>query len=131
MKFLIAEDDPAGAILLRMILLEYGEVGEVNNGPAAIEAFDDAWSEGKPYDVIFLDIMMPDMSGHEVLKVIRDRERALRLPQIREVKIIMTSALDSAESVSQAFHEGRASAYLVKPIYAHSVITEMKKLGII
>ncbi|MDY0227578.1 MAG: response regulator [Desulfomicrobium apsheronum] len=131
MKFLIVEDDPAGAMLLRMILTEYGDVDEVNDGPGAIEAFDGAWSEGRPYDVIFLDIMMPDMNGHEVLKIIRERERALRLPQIREVKVIMTTALDSAESVSQAFYEGRASGYLVKPIYGHSIINEMKKLGII
>ena len=131
MKFLIVEDDPAGVILLRMILTEYGDVDEVNDGPGAIEAFDGAWSEGSPYDVIFLDIMMPDMNGHEVLKIIRERERALRLPQIREVKVIMTTALDSAASVSQAFYEGRASGYLVKPIYGYSIINEMKKLGII
>jgi two-component system chemotaxis response regulator CheY len=114
-----------------MILTDYGDVDEVNDGPGAIEAFDRAWSEGRPYDVIFLDIMMPDMSGHEVLKVLREKERALRLPQIREVKIIMTTALDNAESVSQAFYEGRASGYLVKPIYGRSIVNEMKKLGII
>ncbi len=131
MKFLIVEDDTAGATLLKKILAEHGHVDEVQDGPSAIEAFNGAWSEGKPYDVIFLDIMMPEMNGHDVLRIIRERERALRLPQIREVKVIMTSALDSAESVSQAFHEGRASAYLVKPIHMHSVIAEMRKLGIL
>lgn len=131
MKFLIVEDDPAGAELLSMILAEHGEVDEVNDGPAAIEAFDDAWSKGSPYDVIFLDIMMPDMDGHDVLRVIRQRERGLSLPHLREVKVIMTTAIDSAESVSMAFHEGRAAAYLVKPIYAHRVIRELAKLGII
>lgn len=131
MKFLVVEDDPAGAVLLRVILTEHGEVDEVSDGPAAIEAFDGAWSKGRPYDVIFLDIMMPDMNGHDVLRVIRERERELRLPHLREVKVIMTTAIDSTESVSMAFHEGRASGYLVKPIYAHAVIRELTKLGII
>lgn len=130
MKFLIVEDDPSGIMLLKTILAGYGDVDEVIDGTAAVEAFDSAWTQGKPYDVIFLDIMMPGMNGHDVLLAIRERERERRLPQVKEVKVIMTTALDNAESVSQAFLEGRASAYLVKPILRAKVLEEMRKLGI-
>ena len=131
MRFLIVEDDLSGVMLLRKILTEYGDIEDVADGPEAIEAFDKAWSEGSPFDIIFLDIMMPSMSGHEVLAAIRKREQDRCLPQIREVKVVMTTALDNADSVSQAFYEGRASAYLVKPILRHHVLEEMKKLGIV
>lgn len=131
MKFLIVEDDPSGVLLLKKILVEFGEVGEAIDGTAALEAFDLAWNEQNPYDVIFLDIMMPDMNGHEVLKAIRDREKMRRLPQVREAKVIMTTALDNLESVTQAFHEGRASAYLVKPILRGSIVAELRKLNLV
>lgn len=131
MKFLIAEDDPSGILLLKMILTEYGDVDDVADGRAAIEAFERASAKGAPYDAIFLDIMMPDLNGHEVLRTIRERERRMRLPQIRQTKVIMTTALDSADNVNQAFYEGRASAYLVKPILRTAVLQEMKKLGLL
>lgn len=131
MRFLLVEDDLSGVMLLRKILAEYGDIDDVTDGPEAIEAFDKAWSEGNPYDLIFLDIMMPSMSGHDVLSAIRKREQEKKLPQLKEVKVVMTTALDNADSVSQAFYEGRASAYLVKPILRHHVLEEMRKLGLI
>lgn len=131
MRFLIVEDDISGVMLLRKILYNYGEINDVADGPEAIEAFDRAWTEGNPYNLIFLDIMMPSMSGQDVLSIIRKKETEMRLPQLKEVKVIMTSALDSVDSVSQAFNEGRASAYLVKPILKNHVLAEMSKLGFV
>jgi two-component system, chemotaxis family, chemotaxis protein CheY len=129
MRFLIVEDDLSGVMLLRKVLQEYGEIDDVADGPEAVEAFDRAWSEGKPYDLIFLDIMMPSLSGQQVLSIIRKKEMEMRLPQLKEVKVIITSALDSVDSVSQAFNEGRAFAYLVKPILKHHILAEIKKLN--
>jgi two-component system chemotaxis response regulator CheY len=131
MRFLIVEDDISGVMLLRKILYQYGEIDDVADGPEAIEAFEKAWDEGNPYNLIFLDIMMPSMSGQDVLSIIRKKETEMRLPQIKEVKIIITSALDSVDSVSQAFNEGRASAYLVKPILKHHILAEINKLGFV
>lgn len=131
MRFLIVEDDISGVMLLRKILYQYGEIDDVADGPEAIEAFEKAWNEGNPYNLIFLDIMMPSMSGQDVLSIIRKKETEMRLPQIKEVKIIITSALDSVDSVSQAFNEGRASAYLVKPILKHHILAEINKLGFV
>jgi two-component system chemotaxis response regulator CheY len=130
MRFLIVEDDLSGVMLLRKVLQEYGEIDDVADGPEAVEAFDRAWSEGKPYDLIFLDIMMPSMSGQQVLSIIRKKEMEMRLPQLKEVKVIITSALDSVDSVSQAFNEGRAFAYLVKPILKHHILAEINKINL-
>lgn len=130
MRILIVEDDLSGVMLLRKVLYEYGEIDDVADGPEAVEAFDRAWAEGKPYDLIFLDIMMPSMSGQQVLSMIRKKEMEMRLQQLKEVKVIITSALDSVESVSQAFNEGRAFAYLVKPILKQQVLAEINKLNL-
>lgn len=68
-----AEDDFVGRKVMHRLLLEHGECDVAVDGVEAIKAFDLAWRAGTPYDVMFLDIMMPNMSGHEALKIIRDK----------------------------------------------------------
>jgi two-component system chemotaxis response regulator CheY len=130
MKFLIAEDDAAGAKILILVLSEYGQVDWVADGTLALEAFHAAWEEGEPYDVIFLDIMMPGSSGQDVLDRIRENERERGLPPMREVKVVMTTVLDDMGNVNRAFYQGGATAYLVKPIMRENVVEELRKLGI-
>lgn len=49
----------------------------------------------------------------------------------REAKVIMTTALDDVKNVTQAFFQGGASGYLVKPIERQKVVEELEKLGVI
>ena len=131
MRILIVEDDFVGRKVMHKLLMEYGECDIAVDGVEAVKAFDLAWEAGKPYDVLFLDIMMPNMSGHEALKIIREKEKALGVTPQKEVKVIMTSALDDVKNVTQSFFQGGASAYLVKPIERRKVIEELRKLGLI
>jgi two-component system chemotaxis response regulator CheY len=131
MRILIVEDDFVGRKLLQRLLMEYGDCDVAVDGVEAVEAFDLAWSAGQPYDVMFLDIMMPNMSGHEALQLIREKESERGISSSREVKVVMTSALDDLKSVTQSFFQGGASAYLVKPIDRDKVVEELHKLGLV
>lgn len=131
MRILIVEDDFVGRKVMHQLLLEYGECDVAVDGLEAVKAFDLAWAENRPYDVLFLDIMMPNMSGHEALKIIREREKQRGVLPVNEVKVIMASALDDVKNVTQSFFQGGASAYLVKPIERRKVIEELRKLGLI
>ena len=131
MRILIVEDDFVGRKIMHQLLLEYGQCDVAGDGLEAVKAFDLALAAGEPYDVMFLDIMMPNMSGHEALKIIREKEKALGVTPQKEVKVIMTSALDDVKNVTQSFFQGGASAYLVKPIERRKVIEELRKLGLI
>ena len=131
MRILIVEDDFVGRKIMHQMLLEYGQCDVAVDGLEAVKAYELAWSAGEPYDIIFLDIMMPNMNGHEALKIIRDKENERGVAPQKEVKVIMTSALDDVKNVSQSFFQGGASAYLVKPIERRKVIEEMRKLGLI
>lgn len=131
MRILIVEDDFVGRKVMHQLLLEYGECDVAVDGVEAVKAFELAWAANEPYDVMFLDIMMPNMSGHEALKIIRDREKERGVTPQKEVRVIMTSALDDVKNVTQSFFQGGASAYLVKPIERRKVIEELRKLGLV
>ncbi|MBE1425240.1 two-component system, chemotaxis family, response regulator CheY [Desulfomicrobium apsheronum] len=131
MRILIVEDDFVGRKVMHQLLLEYGECDVAVDGVEAVKAFDLAWEANQPYDVMFLDIMMPNMSGHEALKIIRDKEKERGVTPQNEVRVIMTSALDDVKNVTQSFFQGGASAYLVKPIERRKVIEELRKLGLV
>ena len=64
--------------------------------------------QGKPFDLVLLDIMMPDMNGYEVLEHLKAD------PQLRHIPVIMISAVDEVESVIRCIELG-AEDYLSKP----------------
>ena len=68
MKILIVEDDFTCRMMMQRLLEPYGKCDVVINGKEAVEAFIIGIVEGKPYDLILLDIMMPEMDGQEVVK---------------------------------------------------------------
>lgn len=130
MRILIAEDDFLGRRLMQFYLLEYGSCDIAVNGTEAVELFKLGLDEGNPYDLICLDIMMPQMDGQTALKLIRDHERLMGIHGTDGVKIIMTTALDDFDNIKNAFTE-QCEAYLVKPIEKDKIIKTLTKLHLI
>jgi two-component system chemotaxis response regulator CheY len=131
MRILIVEDDFTARYVLQKILSEFGECDIAVNGEEAIKAVEIARSEGKPYDVIFLDIMMPIMDGVDALKGIRKQERDLGISPEKEVKIIMLTALDTPKDVIESYYKGGCDLYLVKPIEKKKLLSALKELKLI
>lgn len=115
MKTLIVEDDFTSRLVLQTFLSRYGECHIAVNGWEAVDAFRSALESGQPYDLICMDIMMPEMDGQAALRKIRECEEAQGIPSDRGVKIIMTTALDDMKNVFKSFHE-LCDAYMTKPI---------------
>lgn len=130
MRCLIVEDDFGSRRLLQALLREYGSIDVVVDGQEAIEAFRLAWEENNPYDVVFLDIMMPNVDGQEALRRIRATEGEIGIPERDQVKVIMTTALGDPENVVEAFYKGGANGYVVKPIERRALVSELEKLGL-
>ena len=101
------------------------------NGIEAVKAFEMAHAEGMPYDTIFLDIMMPEMDGKEALKIIRQKENSMNILPKNETKIVMVTALDTAQDVIEAYYKGGCTSYLVKPIEKKKILKALKDLGLI
>ncbi len=131
MKVLIVEDDSTSGLLMRSILSRYGTCDVMTNGEDALRAFSVALTSGNPYDLVCVDIMMPHMDGHEVLAKMRGLERERGVPAEREVKAIMTTALDDPKNVVKALYAEGAAAYLVKPIGRQKLLEEVQRMGLI
>ncbi len=111
-KVLVVDDNEDIRNLISIILTgESYEVLAVETGTQALEIY----TEFKP-DLILLDIMMPGISGFEVLEQIRD----IRSSKLNSVPIVMITAKSLTDDIDKAIKLG-ATSYIVKPFRAESL----------
>jgi two-component system chemotaxis response regulator CheY len=125
MRALIVEDDFTSRLLLQTFISKYGECHVAVNGKEAVAAFRASLADAKPYDVICMDVMMPEMDGRTAVSEIRALEEAGGTFSTRGVKIIMTTALDDPTDVIQSFRV-LCDAYLVKPIDTAKLLNQIR-----
>jgi two-component system chemotaxis response regulator CheY len=130
MNALILEDDFISRIVLHKLLSPYGECHVAVRGVEAVEAFEMALAAGQPYDLVCLDILVPDLDGHKVLQAIRAIEAKQGIYSGQGAKIIMTTALDDMKSVMQAYSE-LCDGYLPKPISQRGLTQVLCELKLI
>ena len=102
---LVVDDNKVNRILLTRGLEGYGHTVETaEHGKQALDKL-----RAGSFDLVLLDIEMPEMNGYQVLEV------CLGDPDLRDIPIIMTSSLDEIDSVVKCIELG-AEDYLNKPI---------------
>ena len=130
MKTLIVEDDFTNRVLLQSFLSHYGECHIAVNGNEAVEAFRTALHSGARYDLICMDIEMPEMNGHEAVRQIRALEQKQRDRFPSCARIIMTTGASDSDNVLQGLQE-KCDSYLLKPISASRLHRELTVLGLV
>ena len=128
MRILIAEDDFASRKFMLKFLTKYAEVDVTVDGQEAVNAFELALEDGEPYDLVCLDVMMPNMDGLEALETIRKLEAGCDA-KLKKARVIMTTALDEVNQVDKAFQLG-CEGYAVKPIDTEKFLVIMDKMGL-
>jgi len=131
MRMLVVEDDFTSRKILQKILGPYGEIDIAVNGLEAVQAFFQSLDDNNRYDLICMDIMMPEMDGQTALRKIREIEKDRGIPPAQEVKVVMTTALDDPKNVVEAYYKGGATSYVPKPIDKHMLLHLLKNLGLI
>ncbi len=130
MKTLIVEDDFTGRFFLQAFLSRFGECHVAVNGREAVEAFRMATQTGTPYELICMDILMPEMDGKEAVQRVRNIEEAAGIYSDRSAKIIMTTAVDEAKDVIDSFH-ALCDAYIFKPIDTAQLTQHLRNFRLI
>ena len=128
MRILIAEDDFASRKFMLKFLTKYAEVDVTVDGSEAVNAFELALEDGEPYDLVCLDVMMPNMDGLEALEAIRQIEAGYPT-SVKRARVIMTTALNEVNQVDKAFQLG-CEGYAVKPIDTDKFLLIMDKMGL-
>lgn len=113
-KILLVEDDRTNASLGEATLKQYGhDVTIIHEGNLCVETLLQ-----DTYDVVLLDIVLPDCSGYYLLQTIRQDEKLQHIP------VIAMTGLDDYESITQAYEVG-ATDCIIKPfdwiVLAHRV----------
>ena len=129
MKCLIVDDEIICRKAVVTVLKEVAQCEEAADGSEALAKFSQALGGNEPYDVIFLDILMPGMDGHQTAQAIREVES--KSSSSGNVKIIMLTILDSVNDAMASFCHGQSTAYLIKPASDEKFLGIFKKLGLL
>ena len=104
-RLLVVDDNKVNRLLLGRSLEQQGHTVEMaENGRQALKML-----HSRPFDLVLLDIEMPEMNGYQVL------EKATSDLRLRDIPIIITSALEELDSVVKCIEMG-AEDYLTKPV---------------
>ena len=113
LSVLVAEDNEINALLMRSLLTRLGHHTVITtNGEAAMESWLAAKSAGAPYDLVLMDIQMPQLDGIETTKRIRAREAGVAG---RPTPILALTANALVEDRYACFEAGM-DGFLIKPL---------------
>jgi CheY-like chemotaxis protein len=129
-RILLVDDDARDVELVLASLEEHNLAGEVAVARDGAEALDYLYRRGsfcsRPAGhpvVVFLDLKMPKIDGHEVLQVIKSDRELKRIPVV-----VLTSSREEQDLVKS--YENNANAYVVKPVAFDAFVDTVKRLGL-
>jgi len=117
-RILVVDDEPVNIkVVASQLLLEHYKVTTVDNGMDALRKTE----ECPGFDLMILDIMLPDISGYDVCRLIRERYSLLELP------VLMLTARNRPDDILLAFESG-ANDYLSKPFDRNEMLARVRTL---
>jgi CheY-like chemotaxis protein len=118
-RILVAEDSEPNTILIQAYLSrENVDVDFVANGERAVEMF-----KTRPYDLVFMDVQMPDMDGHTATRLIRQWERER---DAAPKPIIALTAHALQDEVAKSIEAG-CTAHLTKPVRKKTILDTLDR----
>lgn len=117
MRTLVIDDDIVVREQLKALLNKCGdfEVECAPRGKIGIDMFCASVEDAEPYRLVMVDIQMPDVSGHEVVKAIRECEEKHNIVDYLQTKILMATVSHDFHDCSEAYYNF-CNDYVVKPI---------------
>ena len=130
MRTLIVDDEIVSKKKMQKIMEGFSECETAETGKGAIAAYKESLEKGNPFDLITLDIIMPDIDGLRALKKIRDWEKDMETKgsKQRQVKIMMVTAHSNISLIRSCIKAG-CNSYIVKPFAKDTVMQKLKELA--
>jgi len=128
MKILIVDDEKISRKILIKKMEVLGECVAMDNSRNALVEFETAAKQGAPFDLISLDVSMPDMDGKQMLQSIRKKEVALKIPWADRVKVIMVTSRMNMSNIKDCINLG-CNGYLSKPVSQYQLLENLGKMG--
>ena len=130
MKILIVDDELVSRKKMERILQGGGEIHSAEGGVEALGLFKGALDAEAPFQLILLDISMPDMDGTEVLLEVREYEEARAIAEQDRVKVLMVTSQSDKNSVVTCIQAG-CQGYIVKPFDREMVRAKVAQIGVV
>lgn len=131
MRALIVDDDFYSRTMLHDMLRPVAECHIAVNGEEAVGAFKKAAEDGRPYDLVCMDLIMPEMDGQQALREMRALEGDRGREQGHRAVIFVVSMVDDDRETNEAFFLGGADSFLVKPIEEAKLMAELRAAGLL
>lgn len=129
MKILIVDDELVSREKMKKIMSSYGECQAVENGSDALEIFKTALDQKEPFELLTIDISMPDIDGTEVLFSVRKLENDFLIPKPNQSKTIMVTSSSDKDTIITCIQAG-CNEYIVKPFDKGVINKKLAKLGL-
>jgi two-component system, chemotaxis family, chemotaxis protein CheY len=125
---LVVDDEVVCRRTIARLLIPHAQCRICTDGYQGVEAFSESVDAGRPYDLVFLDIAMPGMSGHDTLTAIREIEHSRGILGSDGVRVIMVTSLADYKQCMRAFSEG-CEVYLLKPYTETELFESIRQVG--
>jgi two-component system, chemotaxis family, chemotaxis protein CheY len=130
MKILVVDDELVSRMKMQKIMESVGECAAVASGREALITFKEALESEMPFDLVTLDVVMPEMDGTEVLYEIRQTEKQKHIPKEKRVKILMVTSQSDKDTVITCI-QAECDDYIVKPFDKEKIIKKLAKMEVI
>ncbi len=126
LEVLVAEDNDVNALLVRSVLEKTGQKATMaTNGREALARVREMAVAGQQFDLVLMDLHMPEMDGLAAIRAIRKLEKRLGLEQAP----IYTLSADEQNSAQLESRRAGANGYITKPVSPHVLVDLLRSLG--
>ena len=129
MKSLVVEHEFTARAVLSRILSRYGPCDIAVDGTEAIEAARRAYEKAEPYDLVTLDLSLPEFEGANALEQIHRAEKEAGISFLQGTRVLAITAVEDARTVAALYKAG-CEAYLLEPVNEIAIVEKLSEMSL-
>ena len=126
---LVVDDDQMSRAMVANFVSQYAHCDIAPDGRNGLDLFEHSLRHANPYDVVFMDLAMPIMNGHMLIRKIRELEKQQPSNYVR-TKIFVISFSSSPWDMADTVLDKIADDYMVKPFSRAKLVELLARHGL-